>query len=164
MRKFQFLILFILLLVVAPAHAAVKKADFIVVFKSERTLYLLNGRDVIGKYRVSFGGNPFGHKQIRGDKRTPEGKYVLDLKNPDSKFFKSIRISYPNERDKAVAAMNGVDPGDNIFIHGQKNGKGWLWFFKQNRNWTDGCIAMRDSDMEEVWEMVDVPTGIEILP
>ncbi len=119
---------------------------------------------VLKKYHVAFGANPKGHKQQEGDERTPEGKYVLDYKKKNSSFYKAIHISYPNDEDKRQAKEKGVSPGGQIMIHGQKNGIGWLSFITQRFNWTDGCIAVSNDDMDQIWNAVDVGTPIEIKP
>ena len=134
------------------------------VIKSESKLYLKKNGKTLKKFRVAFGANPKGHKLKKGDEPTPEGRYLLDYKKEDSAFHKAIHISYPNEKDKRRAKVLGVDPGGQIMIHGQKNGYGWLSFITQLFNWTDGCIALSDSDMDKVWELVDVGTPIEIKP
>ncbi|MCF6236989.1 MAG: L,D-transpeptidase family protein [Gammaproteobacteria bacterium] len=144
--------------------AASSKVDYVLVNKSEKKMYLLYEGEQVKKYNVVFGGNPIGHKQQEGDQRTPEGKYILDYKKSDSAFYKSIHISYPNEDDKKRAQAKGVDPGNLIMIHGQKNGQGSLSWLAQQFNWTDGCIAVTDAEMDEIWELVQAGTPIEILP
>ena len=127
-------------------------------------MFLMLKGEKVKEYSVAFGANPKGHKEKEGDERTPEGKYVLDYKKADSSFYKAIHISYPNEEDKAKALENGVNPGGLIMIHGQRNGLGWLSWITQWFNWTDGCIAVTNSQMEEIWSLVDVGTPIEIVP
>lgn len=139
-------------------------ADFVLVVKSESRLYLLRNQEVFASYRVKFGSNPEGHKQQEGDERTPEGRYVLDYKNPNSSYFKSIHISYPNAEDRARARKRGVSPGGDIMIHGQANGWGSFGWVIQFFNWTNGCIALTDSDMDRVWSAVKPGTPIEIRP
>ncbi|MGD9229128.1 MAG: L,D-transpeptidase family protein [Desulfobacterales bacterium] len=141
-----------------------QKADAVLVIKSEKRLYLLQGGEPFASFRVSFGSNPKGHKQEQGDGRTPEGRYILDHKNPGSAYYKSIHISYPNAKDRKEARKRGVDPGGDIMIHGQKNGYGRLSFLVQRFNWTNGCIALSDRDMEIVWNAVKPGTPIEIKP
>ena len=141
-----------------------QKADSVLVIKSESMLYLLHQGNELGSFGVAFGANPEGHKQRQGDERTPEGHYMLDYKNPNSKYYKSIHISYPNARDRENARKRGVDPGGDIMIHGQLNGYGGLSTFVQLFNWTDGCIALSDQDMDVVWEAVNPGTPIEIRP
>ncbi len=143
---------------------AIQKADFVLVDKSESKLYLINDDKIIKEYKIALGGNPAGHKQQEGDERTPEGRYLLDYKNENSKYYKAIHISYPNDDDKRKATTNGVNPGGQIMIHGQRNGFAWLAFITQWFNWTDGCIAVTNSEMHEIWQAVDVGTPIEIQP
>lgn len=137
-----------------PAMApAALRADRILVDKSERRMQLLRDGRVIRRYRILLGDAPTGHKTTRGDERTPEGEYRISDRNPNSRFHLSLRISYPNAADRAQARRRGVDPGGDIFIHG---GNTPLYPF----DWTDGCIAVSDSQMEEIWSLV--PTGIPI--
>lgn len=142
--------------------ALAETADSVLVDKSDEKLYLLKDKSVIAEYSVAFGANPEGHKQQEGDERTPEGHYLLDFKKADSAFYKAIHISYPDEADKKAAAAKGVDPGGLIMIHGQRNRLGWLSFITQRFNWTDGCIAVTNSEMDEIWSSVSVNTPIEI--
>ena len=137
-------------------------ADSVLVDKSDEKLYLLKDGSVIAEYSVVFGANPEGHKQQEGDGRTPEGSYILDYKLEDSTFHRAIHISYPNEKDRESAAERGVDPGGAIMIHGQRNGLGWLSLITQRFNWTDGCIAVTNSEMDKIWESVPVNTPIQI--
>lgn len=146
-----------------PANAA-QKADLVRVSKSESTLYLLNNGQVFASFHVVFGRNPQGSKQQEGDHRTPEGRYVLDTKNEKSAFYKAIHISYPSPEDRARAVKLGVSAGGSVMVHGQKNGFAWLEPLAQHFNWTNGCIALRNEDMEVVWNAVDADTPIEIQP
>jgi murein L,D-transpeptidase YafK len=139
-------------------------ADFVLVVKSESRLYLLRDQEVFASYRIKFGSNPKGHKQQQGDERTPEGRYILDYKNSNSSFYKSIHISYPNAEDRARARKRGVSPGGDIMIHGQSNGWGSFGWIIQFFNWTNGCIALTDSNMDRVWAAVEPGTPIEIRP
>jgi murein L,D-transpeptidase YafK len=135
-------------------------ADKVLVLKRQRKLYLLQGNQVLKAYRVSLGGSPVGPKIREGDRRTPEGAYVLDWHNPDSQFYKSLHISYPNAKDLARARKLGVPPGGDLFIHGQPNdfdGPG-----KQPGDWTDGCVAVTNAEMDEIWRAVADGTPIEI--
>ncbi len=143
---------------------AAEKADHILVEKSKHLLTLFKKGKPIASYHVVFGGNPIGHKQQEGDNRTPEGRYILDSKNSKSRFTKSIHISYPNKTDIANAKSRRVSPGGDIMIHGQPNGYGWAAEATQRTNWTLGCIALTNEDMEKVWQSVAVPTSIEIKP
>ncbi|MCK9275159.1 MAG: L,D-transpeptidase family protein [Syntrophales bacterium] len=163
MRRFSAgIIIFIILLI--PSYAAgIERADMVLVVKSESTLYLIKNRKILKRYKVSLGANPKGHKQKEGDKRTPEGTYILDYKKIDSTFYKAIHISYPNRDDMKRARKAGVNPGGCIMIHGQKNGCG-SGANSGRMNWTDGCIAVSNSDMDEIWGSVAAGTPIKILP
>jgi murein L,D-transpeptidase YafK len=141
-----------------------EKADRVVVEKTTSKLHLMRDGEVFASFRVAFGKNPKGHKERQGDGRTPEGKYTLDYKNPNSSYYKSIHISYPNSADRQHARKLGVDPGGDIMIHGQPNGKEFFTAITQLFNWTNGCIALSNADMDRVWEAVDIPTPIEIKP
>lgn len=140
------------------------KADYIVVDKSARKLSLLRGKKVLKTYYVSFGAVPTGHKVQEGDERTPEGRYKIDWRNPNSCCYRSLHISYPNEKDKARAKELGVSPGGNIMIHGLVNGQEWLGRWHLFWNWTDGCIAVTNREMQEIWNAVPDGTSIEIRP
>jgi murein L,D-transpeptidase YafK len=155
-----------LLFFISFSHSllASEKADAVLVEKSEAKLFLIRDGKPFKEYSVSFGGSPIGHKQQEGDQRTPEGQYFLDYKKSDSSFHKAIHISYPNKKDQESADKNGVSPGGLIMIHGQKNGYGWLFPITQLFNWTDGCIAFTDREMDEIWSNVDANTPIEIRP
>ncbi len=158
------IITIIILLLVPTVTFGIEKADIVLVIKTDSKLYLKKNGKVFKEYHVVFGANPKGHKKQEGDERTPEGRYILDYKKSDSDFYKSIHISYPNEADKKRAKEAGVNPGGFIMIHGQKNGLGWLSWFTQRFNWTDGCIAVSNSAMDEIWNSVNIGTPIEIKP
>jgi murein L,D-transpeptidase YafK len=159
------MLLLIGMLVGAPAHtAATMKVDQVVVVKSARTLTLLAQGKTLRTYKVALGGSPVGAKRQQGDHRTPEGHYVLDRRNPKSRFYKSIHVSYPNEKDQREAGKLGVSPGGDIMIHGLPNGFGWLGESHRERDWTDGCIAVTDKEMDEIWDLVADGTPIEIKP
>lgn len=144
--------------------ASLPKADRVVVQKSDRKLLLLKNNKVLRAYRISLGREPKGTKHREGDNKTPEGNYTLDYKKADSAYFKAIHISYPDAKDRVWAKKRGVQPGGYIMIHGQKNGFGWLGFITQYFDWTRGCIALKNKDMQEVWENVETPLPIEIRP
>jgi murein L,D-transpeptidase YafK len=154
---------FVFLLYAGTAHSE-QTADRVLVEKSKSRLYLMREGEAFASFRVAFGSNPKGHKQAQGDGRTPEGRYILDYKNAGSAFYKSIHISYPDVKDRKEALKQGVDPGGDIMIHGQKNGYGRLSFLVQRFNWTNGCIALSDRDMDLVWNAVKPGTPIEIKP
>lgn len=143
---------------------ATEQADLIRVDKSDRRLELLRYGTVIRSYRVSLGDAPEGHKLAEGDERTPEGRYRIDWRNPNSVAHLSLHISYPNAEDRARADRLGVDPGGDIMIHGLLNGWGFLGPLHWLRDWTDGCIAVTDSEMREIWALVPDGTPIEITP
>ncbi len=155
---------YLLILTINTAAFAAIHADLVLVKKSESKLYLMKRGKIIGEYRISLGAHPKGHKQQQGDERTPEGRYILDYKNAHSAFYKSIHISYPNKTDRERARKAHVNPGGNIMIHGQKNGWEWASFITQHFNWTDGCIAVSNRDMDQIWNAVKVGTPIEIKP
>ena len=146
------------------ALTAEPRVDLVRVDKSDRRMELLAGNQVLRAYDIALGGSPEGHKQREGDERTPEGRYVLDWRNPASCCHKSIHVSYPNASDKAAAKAAGVDPGGMIMIHGQVNGYGWWSWLVQMFDWTDGCIAVHDDEMDEIWKMVRDGTPIVISP
>jgi murein L,D-transpeptidase YafK len=156
-------LIIILLALFSSSVFSAQKADSVLVNKSEKKLYLIADGKPFKSYHVVFGANPAGHKQQEGDERTPEGKYLLNYKKEDSAFYKAIHISYPNKNDIESAKKRGVNPGGLIMIHGQRNGLGWLSFASQFFNWTNGCIAVTNSEMEEIWQAVDAGTPIEIV-
>lgn len=141
-------------------------ADKVVVKKSERKLYLVQKDKPFRTYRVSLGFKPDGHKKRQGDGRTPEGRYYIDWRNPGSKFRKSLHVSYPNYRDKLHARRRGVDPGGMIMVHGQPTGgrNGELRRAIGKEDWTQGCIAVSNMAIDEIWSYTLDGTPIEILP
>jgi murein L,D-transpeptidase YafK len=149
---------------IPPLAAPEKRATLILVEKQERRLTLLHEGEVLRTYDVAFGPNPIGHKQQEGDGRTPEGPYKIDFKHPRSRFHLALRVSYPSLDDRARAQQRGVAPGGDIMIHGQPNGLGQFGRFVLDPDWTDGCIAVTNSQIEEIWAMVDLNTPIEIRP
>jgi murein L,D-transpeptidase YafK len=140
------------------------RADLVIVRKAARTLELYRGTELLRTYTVSLGRNPLGHKQQEGDSRTPEGRYTLDWRNARSSFHKSLHVSYPLPADKAAAQARGVSPGGLIMIHGIRNGFGFLGRLHRAVDWTDGCIAVTDREMEEIWRVVADGTPIDIKP
>jgi murein L,D-transpeptidase YafK len=139
-------------------------ADSVLVDKSARKLYLLQDDEAIRTFDIALGIRPVGDKQHEGDFRTPEGRYRLDLRNPDSEYFLSIRVSYPNGQDIREARARGVDPGGAIMIHGQPNEPTRSETYYRTQDWTNGCIAVSNSDMIDIWLMTGDNTPIEILP
>ena len=146
-----------------PAGAQqLPRADLVLVDKSDRVLTLYAGETVLRTYRgIQLGDAPEGHKRFQGDERTPEGRYTIDFGNPQSAYYLSLHISYPNESDRAYAAGQGRSPGGDIFIHGQPNR---LPAGRLPGDWTDGCIALSDDEIAELWQMVPDGTPIEIRP
>ena len=139
------------------------KIDKVYVDKSERVLKLLSGDRVIKTYHIALGDSPVGHKRQEGDERTPTGSYILDYKNENSNYYRSIHVSYPNAADKAQAKKRGVSAGGDIMIHGQKNGLGHLAAITQQRDWTDGCIAVTNDEMDEIMSVYKAGMPIEIV-
>jgi murein L,D-transpeptidase YafK len=154
----------LLLIGMLAAEASVTTADQVIVVKNQRSLTLLSHGKLLRTYKVALGGSPVGAKDQQGDHKTPEGSYILDRRNPKSRFYKSIHVSYPNEQDKLRASQRGVAPGGDIMIHGLPNGFGWLGATHRMLDWTDGCIAVTNSEMDEIWELVLDGTPIEIRP
>jgi murein L,D-transpeptidase YafK len=146
------------------ASAALQKADKVVVFKSKRLMILLREGDILKTYKVALGIQPDGHKIKAGDKRTPEGTYVLDSRKGDSRFHRAIHISYPNESDIQNARKFGLSPGRDIMIHGLPDKSEYVGKLHNLTDWTDGCIAVTNSEIEEIWHLVPDGTPIEIKP
>jgi murein L,D-transpeptidase YafK len=128
--------------------------DRIVVNKARREMLLLRGDAILRTYKVALGSDPVGPKEREGDGRTPEGSYIIDRRNPQSRYHLALHISYPSPADRKRAAENGVDPGGDIMIHGLKDGA------VRPGDWTQGCIAVTDPEMDEIWDLV--PDGIPI--
>ncbi len=140
------------------------QADSVLVVKSERKLYLLKAGRVLRAFDVSLGLVPKGPKQREGDFKTPEGRYRLETRNANSDYFLSIQVSYPDDSDRARARGQGVDPGGQIMIHGLPNEPKYDVRHYQGADWTDGCIAVSNSDMVDIWLMTRESTPIEIRP
>jgi murein L,D-transpeptidase YafK len=139
-------------------------ADRVLVEKAARRLTLLRNDVPLKVYRVALGRAPIGPKQQEGDQRTPEGIYSIDFRKADSDFHRALHVSYPEQRDIDRATANGVPPGFDIMIHGIRNGLGWIGTFHRRTDWTAGCIAVTDFEMEEIWRAVPDGTPIEIRP
>lgn len=143
----------------------IEKIDYVLVRKQQRKMYLYAGSKIIKTYPIALGQQPIGQKQQEGDSRTPEGVYTLDWRNPNSRFFRSIHVAYPNEEQRKVAIEQGINPGGEIMIHGQPSD--WDERIKltfAQRDWTEGCIALENQDMIEVWNLVEDNTIIHIKP
>lgn len=140
------------------------QADAVLVEKGRRRLTLLVARREKKSYRIALGGEPEGPKRCRGDNRTPEGRYMLDYRNANSKFYRAIHISYPNAEDLKRAKVLGCQPGGDVMIHGLPREKQWAGWAHSLVDWTQGCIAVSNREMDEIWEAVADGTPIEIRP
>lgn len=147
-----------------PPLASSQRATRIVIDKSWRMMMLESKGQILRVYTIGLGDDPIGHKEQRGDSRTPEGTYRIDFKHPTSKFHLSMRISYPNDKDRARARKMRVHPGSDIMIHGTPNGVEWWRTTLMERDWTDGCVAVTNREIEEIWSMVQVGTRVDIRP
>src|SRR5208283_2857355 len=137
-------------------------ADKILIDKRERQLTLLSKGRVLKTYKIALGGNTNGPKERQGDNKTPEGNYVIDSRNKNSRYHLSLHISYPNEKDKKRAKELGVSPGGDIMIHGFKNGFSWVGDFHTEVDWTKGCIAVTDEEIEEIDKLAPNGTIVDI--
>jgi murein L,D-transpeptidase YafK len=162
--KNLFIITLLILPLITAANTFLPTADQVVVEKSKRKMYLINQGVVYREYPISLGYRPIGHKGKEGDKRTPEGRYVIDYRNPESRFYLSLHINYPSEMDLQSAADNGVSPGGEIFIHGLPNNTKRHPSQFRGRDWTDGCIAITNQEIKQFWSLVKDGTPIEIRP
>ena len=150
--------------VVSATASEAMKADKVIVVKSERRMILFRERRVLRAYRVALGFTPAEHKVRAGDGRTPEGRYVLDWRNSKSRFYRALHISYPNAEDRQRARARNVDPGGDIMIHGLPLDLELIDRDHAKSDWTDGCVAVTNREMDEIWELVDDGTPIEIRP
>lgn len=173
MRGIAFTVgILVLVLAARPATAGqaqagvqpVGKIEQVLVVKSERRLFLLRNGEVIRSYVVALGSNPLGRKTSEGDGRTPEGRYVIDWRNPRSRFYRSLHISYPSDGDRRRAQAGGVAPGGEIMLHGLPNGREAVGADHVRWDWTEGCIALTNAEMDEIWQAIDDGTPIEIRP
>jgi murein L,D-transpeptidase YafK len=139
-----------------------KTADRVLIVKSTRTLTLLNHGQVLKSYKVALGGDPVGPKIKAGDKKTPEGEYIIDSKNPHSRFRLALHISYPNTTDRERARKLGVSPGGGVEIHGLEPKYAWVGSLHRQINWTAGCIAVTNPEIEDIYKLVPVGTLVEI--
>jgi murein L,D-transpeptidase YafK len=146
----------------APPMAPPAMVDLVMVDKSDRTLTVFAGPDVVARFGgLQFGAAPAGRKRFEGDERTPEGRYMIDYRNPQSAYHLSLHISYPNAADRAFAEARGRSPGGDIFIHGQPNA---LPLGRMPGDWTDGCIALSNAEIAQLWRLIPDGTPIEITP
>lgn len=149
-----------------PPSVAVNavKADKVLIEKSARTLTLSSNGEVIKSYKVALGRNPVGAKEKEGDNKTPEGMYTIDTRNTKSSYHLALHISYPNAQDIQRAKQQGVSPGGSIMIHGIRNGVGWIGKFHRRLDWTKGCIAVTNDEIDEIGRLVANGTPVEIKP
>ena len=159
--KIFFTILFVLTSCISFAD---DKIDIIIVKKAERKLYAVKDDKIVRQYDIALGHNPNGHKQMEGDKKTPEGYYFVDGKNAKSKYFLSLHISYPNYHDEQVALKNKKNPGKHIAIHGLPPTSLLSQYLYNGSDWTEGCIALSNSDMQDLWGLASEGTQILIKP
>ena len=148
----------------AEPGARPAKADRVLILKGERRLLLFRRGQIFRSYRIALGRDPVGGKVRQGDGRTPEGRYTLDRRNGKSRFHRAIHISYPGPEDRRRASRLGVAPGGAIMIHGLPNGFGFIGAEHAKWDWTDGCIAVTDEEIDEIWSFVDDGTPIDIRP
>ena len=147
-----------------PLVAEAERADRVVVEKAARRLTLLREGRVLATYPISLGFAPEGHKAREGDGRTPEGVYNVEFKHPRSRYHLALRVSYPDAQAREAASRAGVSAGSDIMIHGIRNGFGWLGALHRERDWTDGCIAVTNAEIREIWSRVHDGTPVEIRP
>lgn len=140
------------------------RADSILILKKDHLLELLAGGKVIRSYKVALGRGGLASKEREGDNRTPEGHYIIDSLNEHSAYYKSLHISYPDAVDRERAVRLGVSPGGAIMIHGLPNGMGWVGSSHRLYDWTKGCVAVTDDEMDEIWKLVPFGTPVEIRP
>ncbi len=140
------------------------KANLVVVEKAARRLTLFDGRRPIKTYKIALGKSPIGAKYKQGDRRTPEGFYTIDSRDPESRFHRSLHISYPNEKDIEIAGLLRVPAGSGILIHGVTKDYEWMGRYHASLNWTNGCIAVTNEEIEEIWELVPDGTEVQIKP
>jgi len=148
----------------ANAQSTEPKCNRIVIHKAARRMELLKDGKIIHTYKIALGGSPVGRKEKQGDQKTPEGVYTIDSRNATSHYHKSLHVSYPNTADRAHAKKLGVDPGGDIYIHGIGKEYGWLGAAHALHDWTLGCIAVTNDEIDEIWKLVANGTPVEIRP
>lgn len=155
-----FFSLFYLISINTMAHPLM--IDLVKIDKSSRKMFLIQEDKIVKQYNIALSSIPYGHKEQKGDKRTPEGSYTLDSINEQSNYYRAIHINYPNNTDIAQAKTRGVSPGGQIMIHGQKNGKSPYPSYKRKEDWTNGCIAISNQEIDEFLHLVKIGTPINI--
>ncbi len=146
------------------ASPTAEKVNRVLVLKHQHVLRLMHGDRVLKEYKVALGGSPIGPKTQQGDHKTPEGVYVIDAHNSRSQYYKSLHISYPTPEQRTSARKHGVSPGGDVYVHGLPNGRRAIGAAHRLYDWTDGCIAVTDEEMDEIWPVVANGTPIEIRP
>ena len=173
MKLLLVLLLFLCLVAIGVAAAAYLNfdplprdavADRVLVEKSARRLTLMRNGNALKTYRVALGRTPIGPKEYEGDQRTPEGIYSIDFHKPDSDYHLALHVSYPEQRDIDRASAQGVSAGSDIMIHGLPNGRGWIGRFHRRSDWTAGCVALTDFEIEEIYRAVPDGTPVEFRP
>jgi murein L,D-transpeptidase YafK len=169
MRSIRFIFSFVVIWIIFSNITEIcmsdgNKVEKILIEKKERRLTLLLGSTAVRTYRIALGNHPEGPKSCKGDGRTPEGRYKIIGRNKQSQYHRSLRISYPNDVDRKAALNNKCDPGGDIFIHGLSNGYGFIGKAHAAIDWTLGCIAVTDEEIEEIWRLVPDGTSVEIRP
>jgi murein L,D-transpeptidase YafK len=164
MRERRIHLLIFMIAALRCVAATTAQADKIVIVKSVRTMTLLSRSKVLKTYKVALGGVPAGPKHVEGDHKTPEGDYVIDAKNSHSQFHLSLHISYPSAADQERARSLGLRPGGAIMIHGLARPFAYLGSLHRQSDWTDGCIAVTNAEIDEIWKLVPVGTRVEIRP
>jgi len=169
-KLFRFVFIGLLIILIAyyfypeskfPANVIIDKIE---VYKSKREMLVYSKGILIKTYKVSIGGTPVGRKEYEGDKKTPEGVYSINAKNPNSGWYKNLGVSYPNKEDVRRAKLLGKAPGGDVKIHGVKNGYAFIGKFQRWLNWTAGCIALTDQEVDEIYDHTPIGTKIEIKP
>lgn len=149
---------------ILDAAAKVEKADKVIVFKEKRMMFLLREGEILRAYKIALGKDPVGHKIMLGDNKTPEGNYIINSRKQSNKYHLTIFISYPNDSDIEKAKNMGVSPGGSIAIHGLPKELAHVDKLHRKSDWTKGCIAVTNREIEEIWKLVDDGTPIEIKP
>jgi murein L,D-transpeptidase YafK len=155
---------FVALTPAAQQRAIPQKADSVLILKKDHLLELLEGGKVIRTYKVALGQGGLAPKEREGDGRTPEGHYTIDARNAASHYHRALHVSYPNAEDRSRAAKLGISPGGAIMIHGLPQGEGWIGAAHRLKDWTLGCIAVTDDEIDEIWNLVPIGTPVEIRP
>ncbi len=172
MKRYLCYILGIVLLIIVIYKATIMKPvitilpeiDYILIEKKQRLMSLYKNKELIKQYSIALGKSPIGHKEQEGDGKTPEGRYRIISKNAKSSYHLSLKISYPAEQDIMIAKSKGKNPGSDIMIHGIRNGLGWIGQDHRLIDWTRGCIAVSNHEIEEIYSAVQIGTIVEIKP